>query len=328
MKITTLIGAACLIASTLSFAAEQEEVVTVSDPQEAAKGILLASPEAILEIRKDITENAAAHRLPVVDTYDKLAEPLIDIEETFNVGSDPESKTPEILIARYLSTSVNFVDAYGKPWPIRRQINFLKKRVEVVRVAEPQAPTQKDGESAGIDPQDPQAGSLNISALKHGATGNITVYLVNRSTPISLSVSTKSGVYHKEATVKISEVGPQTDLKTINRGDEVIVGTQTDADLNNALYGIGPQGSQQMVVEGGEGKAWLKDNAVFLQTPLSVFSPKVTKVTHANGRYRAYKLPASPTIMASNNEGKTVTLLIKRSAQASAFAESMSGSGH
>lgn len=327
MKIRFFVGFACLLISGITFAAEQQEVVTVSDPQEAAKGILYASPEAILEIRKDITQNAAAHRLPVVDTFDNLAEPLIDIEETFNVGSDPESKTPEILIARFLSTSVNFVDAYGKPWPIRRQINFLKGRVEVVRVAEP-ATAQKDAESTGIDPQDPQAGSLNISALKHGATGNITVYLVNRSTPISLSVSAKSGVYHKEATVKISEVGPQTDLKKINRGDEIVVGTQTDADLNNALYGIGPPGSQQMVVEGGEGKAWLKDNAVFLQTPLSVFSPKVIKVTHANGRYKAYKLPPSPTIMTSNTEGKTVTLLIKRSPQASAFADSMSGSGH
>ena len=327
MKIKTIIGAACFFASVISFAAEEQEIVTVDDPIEAVKGLLQASPDKILEVRKEITENAAAHRLPVVDTFDKLAEPIIDIEETFNVSGGPESKTPIILIARYLSTSVNFVDAYGKPWPIRRQINFLKKRVEVVRVAEPQA-SEKEGETTGIDPQDPQAGSLNISALKHGATGNITVYLVNRSTPITLQVESKSGVYHKEATIKISEVGPQTDLKTINRGDEVIVGTQTDTDLNNALYGIGPLGSQQMVVEGGEGKAWFKDNALFLQTPLSVFSPKVTKVTHANGRYRAYKLPASPTIMASNNEGKTVTLLIKRSAQADALAESMSGSGH
>ena len=334
VKFPIVIGVACVLFSALLSAAEQEEVVTISDPLEAAKGILQGSPQQILDVRKEVIQNSASYRTPVVDTFDNIAEPLLDIEEVFNVGSDPESKTPVVLIARGMSTSVNFIDAYGKPWPIRRSINFLKKTVLVVRVAEPQVNAQpdkeKEGEAAGngIDISDPQAGSLNITALKHGATGNITVYLVNRSTPISIQLEGKSGVYHKEATVKISEVGPQTDLKSINRGDEVIVGTRTDADLNNALYGIGPLGSQLMVVEGGEGKAWLKENSIFLQTPLSVYSPKVAGVTHANGRYRAYKLPASPTIMATNNEGKSVTLMIKRSQQASTFAESMSGSGH
>lgn len=334
MKKIIVIGIVCVMLSSVVSAAEQEEVVTVTDPLEATKGILQGSPQEILDVRREIIQNTSAFRVPVVEALDEIAEPLLDIEEVFNVGSNPESKTPVIVIARAMSTSVSFVDAYGKPWPIRRSINFLKKSVLVVRVAEPQVNSQqereKEGESggAGIDINDPQAGSLNITALKHGATGNITVYLVNRSTPISLQLEGKAGLYHKEATIKISEVGPQTDLKSINRGDEVIVGTRTDADLNNALYGIGPLGSQLMIVEGGEGKAWLKENTIFLQTPLSVYSPKVGGVTHANGRYRAYKLPASPTIMATNTEGKSVTLMIKRSQQASTFAESMSGSGH
>ena len=65
---------------------------------------------------------------------------------------------------------------------------------------------------------------------------------------------------------------------------------------------------------------------MYMQTPLSVFSPRVEGVTHANGRYRAYKLKESPVVMASNDEGKTVTLKIKRISQADIMSEATNGS--
>lgn len=295
-------------------------------------GLLVADPKSIIKARKEITESSAARRAPIVDTFDTFAESNLDLEETFNVTSEPDSRTPLLFIAKGMSTSVNFVDAYGKPWPIRRAISFLEGQIGLIRVAEPvmqpPKPGEKEGEAvSGIDPMDPQAGSLNLTALKSGANGNITVYLVGRSSPVTLSLEAKSGVYHKEATIKISEVGPQTDLKKINRGDEVVIGTRTDADLNNVLYGIGPVGSQKMMAEGGEANAWVKGNFLYLQTPLSVFSPKVLGTTHANGKYRAYKLPASTMVMGSNEEGRTVTLKIKRISESDVFAESQKGNG-
>jgi len=290
--------------------------------------LLITDPASIIKARKSIIRNSAAQRLPVVETFDDLAEPLLDIDETFEVTSDPSSQTPILNIARYMSTSVTFVDAYGNPWPIRKVSNFMEGLVQVVRAADPkQSPEGEGGKSGGgIDPQDPQAGSFTLTADKHGATGNLTVYLVNRSKPVTIMLEGKSGVFHKEATIKISEVGPQTDLGKINRSDEVVVGTKADADLNNALYGIGPIGSTAMVVEGGEGRVWVKGTAMYMQTPLSVFSPKVEGASHANGRYRAYKLPASTVVMASNDEGKTVTLKIKRISQAEVMSEALNGS--
>lgn len=296
---------------------------------ETTDQILVADPQSIIQARHNIIRNSAAQRVPVVSTFDDLGEPLLDIEETFEITSDPTIKTPILNIARYMSTSVNFVDAYGSPWPIRKVVNFMEGLVQVVRAADP-APTaegdQGKGGGGGIDPHDPQAGSFNLTASKHGATGNLTVYLVNRSTPITIMLEGKSGVFHKEATVKISEVGPQTDLGKINRADEIVVGTKADADLNNALYGVGPIGSTVMVVEGGEGRVWVKGTDMYMQTPLSVFSPRILGVTHANGRYRAYKLKESPVVMASNDEGKTVTLKIKRISQADIMSEATNGS--
>lgn len=290
--------------------------------------LLLTSPASIIQARKSIIRNSAAQRLPVVETFDDIAEPLLDIDETFVISSDPSSKTPILNIARYMSTSVTFVDAYGNPWPIRKVSNFLDGLVQVVRAADPKQSEQGEGGKGGggIDPHDPQAGSFTLTADKHGATGNLTVYLVNRSQPVTILLEGKSGVFHKEATIKITEVGPQTDLGKVNRSDEVVVGTKADADLNNALYGIGPIGSTAMVVEGGEGRVWVKGTSMYMQTPLSVFSPKVEGVSHANGRYRAYKLPASTVVMASNDEGKTVTLKIKRISQAEVMSEATNGS--
>jgi hypothetical protein len=290
--------------------------------------LLLTNPASIIKARKSIIRNSAAQRLPVVETFDDIAEPLLDIDETFEITSDPSSKTPILNIARYMSTSVTFVDAYGNPWPIRKVSNFMEGLVQVVRAADPKQSEEGEGSkgAGGIDPHDPQAGSFTLTADKHGATGNLTVYLVNRSKPVTILLEGKSGVFHKEATIKISEVGPQTDLGKINRSDEVVVGTKADADLNNALYGVGPIGSTAMVVEGGEGRVWVKGTAMYMQTPLSVFSPKVEGASHANGRYRAYKLPASTVVMASNDEGKTVTLKIKRISQAEVMSEATNGS--
>lgn len=327
MKRTALALFVSMVAASVH--AAEVNAPVMSEVEKAAQGLLVADPQTILKVRGQIGRTSAAKRAPVLDTFDDFAEAPLDLEEVFNVSSDPNSQTPQILLARYMSTSVNFVDAYGKPWPIRRQMSFLSGLVEVVQVVEPAPSTGENGESStGIDINDPQAGSLNMSSLKNGAAGNITVYLVNRSTPVTLAVSGKSGVYHKEVTVKIDEVGPQTDLKKVNRADEVIVGTKTDSDLNSALYGVGPIGSKAMVVEGGEGRAWIKGAALYLQTPLSVFSPRVMGASHANGRYRAYKLPTTSIVMASNNEGKTVSLKIKRNVATSIYEESQQGSGY
>lgn len=318
---------------------QESEPATLED---ALSGVLGANPKEIVNARKKIARFQAAQRAPLVDTYEDFTEQPMAIDETFIISSKPDSRAPSVNIAKYQSTGLNFVDAYGKPWPVRKFFSALDGVVKVSQVADPEttsAPTpvnaagvpQQDAGAAkggsAINPNDPQAGSLNITGLKPGAAGNITVYLLGRSRPVSIDLVSMSGVYHSDATVKLMEVGPQTDLHNVNRGDEIVVGAKADEDLNNALYGIGPQNSKEMVVEGGEAKAWLKGNFLYLQTPLSIFSPRVLGATHANGPYKAYKVPSSTMVMASNDEGKTISLHIKRSIASEIYSEATSGSG-
>ena len=74
--------------------AEGNETEQQSEPlQEASLAdvtdlILSGSPEEIIKARKQIIRSGAAQRLPVIETFDDIAEPLLDIEETFEITRD------------------------------------------------------------------------------------------------------------------------------------------------------------------------------------------------------------------------------------------------
>ncbi|WP_178125745.1 DotH/IcmK family type IV secretion protein [Pseudomonas sp. EMN2] len=320
---------ACILVLSGSFAnavAEpQDNTVLIDDLGEATQGILQASPQQVLEARKIIGDFQAAKRTPIVDMYEDIASELLPLDEVFEIGAKPNSRVPQIFIAKNLATTISFVDAYGNPWPIRATADFVKDSVDVRRAI---GGASEEGQAEKPDIKDPQAGSIDVSALVTGATGNMTVYLVGRASPVKIVMIAKSGVFHQMATIKVNEVGPQTDLKSVGRGDEVKIGTKADPDLNSALYGVGPVNSKEMDVEGGEARAWLKDKTIYLQTPLAIFSPDVQGATHALGRYRAYKIPYTTVAWATNEEGKTVSLRIKPSRTAEIFDEALQGSGH
>ena len=280
--------------------------------------LMRGDPQTVLRIRSAIQGQSAARQAPIVkDFAEDTPQEVLDLHDLFEVSLQPDQMAPEVILSRYQSTAVTFVDAYGNPWPIRKVSNFLSGLVLIDRAIPEgeEAVVNKDHEGT-TDAEsplfDPQAGSFTITALKHGVVGNITVYLHGLSTPISINLKGKAGIFHRLATIRVSDVGPQTDPIALLHKNSVSVGTPADVDLNNALYGVTPVGSEQMVLEGADGKAWLKGDHIYLQTPLAVFSPRILQASHGNGQYRAYKLPKTTTVMGANNEGRTVTLKILR----------------
>ena len=112
--------------------------------------------------------------------------------------------------------------------------------------------------------------------------------------------------------MRVADVGPQTNSAELFQDDGVVIGTEADADLNSALYGVTPLGAEEMVVEGGEGKVWLKGDYLYLQTPIAVFSPEIIRTSPGNGKYRAFKLPKTTRVMGTDTNGRTVALKILR----------------
>jgi hypothetical protein len=318
MKIKQTILALSTVALGLSLvcinasADEQDQ----ADPVARTKELMRASPQQILQMRKSIAENLAARQAPIQGDFEpQISQETMDIEELFPITLQPDSLAPKVFLARYQSTAISFIDAYGNPWPIRKISNFLKDQV-LIDKAMPDEDVQKDGakESAGTDNtmQDPQSGSFTMTALKQGVTGNITVYLAKLPTPISINLVGKPSMYHRLATMRVEQAGPQTDSTQFQKNDGVVIGSKADPDLNNALYGVSPLGSETMVVQGAEGKAWLKGDYLYLQTSISVFSPEIIGTSHGEGKFSAYKLPKTTQVMGTNSEGKTVSVKIMR----------------
>lgn len=309
---------------------QNPQVVDVPAPQSAieerADSMLVADPQQVLRLRKKIQQFSAAKQAPIQDDFSGISQEVLDIEEIFELSLDPGAPAPKIFIARYQGSAISFVDAYGNPWPIRKISNFLSGLILVDRAvtgSDSSGATEgggdaaaqgdaKQGNAKGISINDPQAGSFTVTALKAGVTGNLTVYLEGLSTPISVLLEGKGGIYHRVVTLRINDVGPQSDQVSLLSNSGVAIGAETDVDLNHALYGVGPTGSEEMVIEGGDGKAWLRGNELFVQTPVAVFSPKILRTSPGNGKYRAYKLPATTTILGTNTDGQTVTLKVKR----------------
>ncbi|MBF6615596.1 MAG: hypothetical protein ITG07_02610 [Candidimonas sp.] len=295
------------------------------------KQLLQADPKTILKLREDIQRFSAAKQAPVGGDFEPdIPQQVLDIEDLFEITLQPDQRAPQVFIARFQSTAVSFVDAYGNPWPIRKISNFLSGLVLIERAVTQESSGSGEGEeSAGgaTSLNDPQAGSFTMTALKHGVVGNITVYLHGLSTPITVLLVAKPSMYHRSATLRVSDVGPQTSKSQLYQNTGVRVGTEADVDLNNALYGVSPVGSEEMVLQGAEGKAWIKGDHLYLQTPIAVFSPEILGTSPGNGKFRAYKLPKTTTVMGTNEDGQTVTLRIARHPAAAIYEQSSLNTG-
>lgn len=278
--------------------------------------VLSASPREILKLRKKIQDSAAAKRAPIQGDYDEsVSQDILDLEDIFDITLEPGDLAPRIFIARYQSTAVSFVDAFGNPWPIRKVSNFMGGLIAIDRAVEDEAliASDDDGGAGGISLHDPQAGSFAMTALAHGVTGNITVYLVGLQNPITIIVNGKPSMFHRNATLRVASAGPQTNQSDLYQETSVRLGMAQEPDLNNALYGISPSASETMVLEGDSGRAWIKGDFLYLQTTLAVFSPRVLATSHGNGKYRAYKLPKTTRFSGTNESGRTVSVRVMRS---------------
>jgi len=290
-----------------------------------ADQLLRASPKDILKLRQRISDLGAARQAPIQGGYDKdIPQEVMNFDELFDVTLGPDSQEPRIYIARFQSSAISFIDAYGKPWPIRKISSYLDGLVTVTQAADQNDGVGEGGkgEKGGIDINDPQAGSFTVTALKQGVVGNMTVFLVGQQTPISIQLVGQPSMYHRNSTIRIQDVGPQTSQGDLLKGAGIVVGTEPDLELNHALYGVTPEGSEEMVVEGAEGKAWLKGDVLYLRTPIAVFSPKILRTGAGNGRFRVYKLEAATEVLGTNNEGRTVSMKIKRSPYSSIVSQS------
>jgi intracellular multiplication protein IcmK len=78
----------------------------------------------------------------------------------------------------------------------------------------------------------------------------------------------------------------------------------------HVLEGVPPSGSEQLTVLGGDAKAWLLNNKMYIRTNLSILSPGwIASMTSADGTH-AYEIQRSPVLLVSWH-GKVMQLKIE-----------------
>lgn len=312
----TLLGLGVLAASLGSGAFAQQvpgEVETLAD-----ESFFVASPAEIIRLRQKLANQGAAIRAPLAGEYaEDIPSDVLDLDGVFDLALEPGEAAPRIYIARYQSTAIQVIDAHGNHWPIRKISSWLDGLVGIERAVDgtsalmgeegDEKGTERGNSSGGIDPADPQSGSFTVTSLRHGAVGNITVYMHGLSQPITLILVSKPGLFHREATIRLGTTGPNSSYESLFR-QGVAAGASSNQDLNNVLHGVSPADSERLVMDGASGKAWSKGEHIYVQTDLAIFSPAVLESTHSAGRFRAYKLPKTTRIMGTNTAGQTVTV--------------------
>lgn len=320
----TYVAGVALIFGQLAYA-QEEQVVPGPIEQYADESMFVASPAEILRLRQRIQDTSAAKHAPTPRDYAQdIPSDVMTLDHTFDLSMEPGEAVPRIYIARYQSTSISFIDAYGNHWPIRKISSWLDGLIAWERAVEgvSRFVDDDDDEEAGqgrgndVDPRDPQSGSFTVTSLQHGVVGNITVYLHGMAQPVTLVLVTKPALFHSVATVRIGSTGPNSNYAQLFQAGANAAGAKSNPDLNNALHGVSPVDSQRLVMEGANGKAWTKGDHVYVQTDLAIFSPTVLESTHSGGRYKAYKLPKTTRILGTNAAGQTVSVRLMRSPSA------------
>lgn len=288
--------------------------------QYADESVYVASPAEIIRLRQSIQDQAAAKHAPTPRDYSAdIPSDIMTLDHTFDLSLEPGEAVPRIYIARYQSTSIQFIDAYGNHWPIRKISSWLEGKIAWERAVEGVSryvgggDDDSEGGSSELDPRDPQSGSFTVTSMQHGVVGNITVYLYGQTQPVSLVLVTKPALFHSVATVRIGSTGPNSNYSQLFQGGVTAAGAKSNPDLNNALHGVSPADSERLVMEGANGKAWSKGEHVYVQTDLAIFNPSVIESSHSGGRYRAYKLPKTTRILGTNAAGQTVSARLMRS---------------
>ncbi len=236
-------------------------------------------PEKIQNLRKKYNQNEFAK------TTDVDTPPKPTATSQF-VNLSPGSTPPVIRLSQGFVSSLVFLDSTGAPWPIS-------------------AFDLGDPSSFNIQ-WDKTGNTLMIQATKLYTYGNLAVRLSGLNTPVMLTLIPGQKAVDYRVDLRVQGYGPNAKSLPMEEG---MPPSASDA-LLHVLDGVPPTGSTRLVVSGGDARAWLLDNKMFVRTNLTILSPGwIGSMTSADGMH-AYEMQKSPVLLVSWH-GKVMQLKIE-----------------
>jgi intracellular multiplication protein IcmK len=202
------------------------------------------------------------------------------------VNLSPGSTPPVIRLSQGFVSSLVFLDSTGAPWPIS---------------------AYDLGDPGSFNIQwDKTSNTLMIQALKLYNYGNLAVRLRGLNTPVMLTLIPGQKAVDYRVDLRIQGLGPNAKTMPMEEG---IPPAASDL-LLHVLDGVPPPGSQRLVVNGGDARAWILGDKMYIRTLLTILSPGwLASMTSADGMH-AYEMQKSPVLLVSWH-GKVMQLKVE-----------------
>jgi intracellular multiplication protein IcmK len=202
------------------------------------------------------------------------------------VNLSPGSTPPVIRLAQGFVSSLVFLDSTGAPWPIS---------------------AYDLGSPSAFNIQwDKTSNTLMIQAMKLYNYGNLAVRLRGLNTPVMLTLIPGQKAVDYRVDLRVQGYGPNAKNLPMEEG----LPPSANDLLLHVLDGVPPIGSQRLVVSGGDARAWLSNEKMYVRTNLTVISPGwLASMTSADGTH-AYEMQKSPILLVSWH-GKVMQLKVE-----------------
>lgn len=203
-------------------------------------------------------------------------QPDIHVED---MKLDPSAIPPTILLATDNVTSLTVLDITGEPWPIV-DIGF--------------------GGPYDVKPPEPGGHVVRITPLKEFASGNMSIRLLDFSTPLTFALSSGSDKVHYRFDARIPERGPNATLPIISGGLNITAG---DTAINGILEGIKPHDAEDLAISGADGRtsAYRLSGNIYVRTPHTMLSPSWKSSASSADGTKVYVINNAPVVILSDN---------------------------
>ena len=145
-----------------------------------------------------------------------------------------------------------------------------------------------------------------IQAIKLYNYGNLAVRLKGLNTPVMLTLIPGQKAVDYRVDLRVQGVGPEAMALPTEEG----LPPAANDILLHVLEGVPPNGSQRLIVSGGDARAWLLNEQLYVRTNLTILSPGwISSMTSADGMH-AYEMQKSPVLLVSWH-GKIMQLKVE-----------------
>ena len=239
------------------------------------------------EIRR-VLEKLQETREAVQTPIRRPPKPDIHIE---NLTLDPATPPPTVNLATDTVTTFSLLDVTGQPWPI----------VDIAY-----------GGEFEIQLPEPGGNIIRITPMKQFATGNMSIRLLDFTTPLTFMLVAGSETVHYRYDARLPDYGPNALLPIISGGGgiDLVAGDRVMADM---IEGVIPDEARRLDVAGVDGRtsAYQYGEGIFVRTPHTLLSPSWKTSARSGEGLNVYYVEQTPILLMSRG-GTPVKVTLKR----------------